>query len=307
MCGIVGLHLRDPELYPQLGRLLETMLCQVAERGPDSAGSGRLRRPPPGARRSRRRLPAAAYRDIDATSARTSGIGARRAAGRAGAGDHRSRRHDRRRGTGRGRRARRRGPAVEPGRHGGRLRDRPHRLQGHRPPAGAGRDVRPGQRPGLAGPRPHPDGHRVRGHPGGLPPLLRRRRTSAWCTTGPSPTTPRSAASCGRPGTCSTRENDSEVGARFVADRLAAGRGPGEGAAAALRALRRLLHPARHQRRRLRGRAGRDRLQARDHRRDRPRGWPWPRSSGRWPTCPASSTPASTSPSRSASTRGSAA
>jgi glutamate synthase domain-containing protein 1 len=38
VCGIVGLHLRDPELYPQLGRLLETMLCQVVERGPDSAG-----------------------------------------------------------------------------------------------------------------------------------------------------------------------------------------------------------------------------------------------------------------------------
>lgn len=38
MCGIVGLHLRDPELYPQLGSLLETMLCQVVERGPDSAG-----------------------------------------------------------------------------------------------------------------------------------------------------------------------------------------------------------------------------------------------------------------------------
>ena len=38
MCGIVGLHLRDPELYPQLGRLLETMLGQVVERGPDSAG-----------------------------------------------------------------------------------------------------------------------------------------------------------------------------------------------------------------------------------------------------------------------------
>jgi methylamine---glutamate N-methyltransferase subunit A len=38
MCGIVGLHLRDPGLYPQLGRLLETMLCQVVERGPDSAG-----------------------------------------------------------------------------------------------------------------------------------------------------------------------------------------------------------------------------------------------------------------------------
>jgi len=38
MCGIVGLHLRDPDLYPRLGTLLETMLCQVIERGPDSAG-----------------------------------------------------------------------------------------------------------------------------------------------------------------------------------------------------------------------------------------------------------------------------
>jgi len=38
MCGIVGLHLRDPNLYPRLGTLLETMLCQVVERGPDSAG-----------------------------------------------------------------------------------------------------------------------------------------------------------------------------------------------------------------------------------------------------------------------------
>jgi glutamate synthase domain-containing protein 1 len=38
MCGIVGLHLRDPDLYPRLGGLLETMLCQVIERGPDSAG-----------------------------------------------------------------------------------------------------------------------------------------------------------------------------------------------------------------------------------------------------------------------------
>lgn len=38
MCGIVGLHLRDPELHPQLGRLLEDMLGGVTERGPDSAG-----------------------------------------------------------------------------------------------------------------------------------------------------------------------------------------------------------------------------------------------------------------------------
>jgi len=38
VCGIVGLHLRDPALYPRLGRLLTTMLDGVAERGPDSAG-----------------------------------------------------------------------------------------------------------------------------------------------------------------------------------------------------------------------------------------------------------------------------
>ncbi|WP_329333939.1 glutamine amidotransferase [Streptomyces sp. NBC_01352] len=38
MCGIVGLHLRDPELHVRLGELLEAMLGQVVERGPDSAG-----------------------------------------------------------------------------------------------------------------------------------------------------------------------------------------------------------------------------------------------------------------------------
>lgn len=38
MCGIVGLHLRDAALYPQLGELLSGMLVQMCERGPDSAG-----------------------------------------------------------------------------------------------------------------------------------------------------------------------------------------------------------------------------------------------------------------------------
>lgn len=38
MCGIVGLHLRDPELYPRLGCLLDGMLVQMTGRGPDSAG-----------------------------------------------------------------------------------------------------------------------------------------------------------------------------------------------------------------------------------------------------------------------------
>jgi glutamate synthase domain-containing protein 1 len=51
MCGIVGLHLVDPELHPRLGTLLAGMLGQVVERGPDSAGVavyGDPRLTPPG-------------------------------------------------------------------------------------------------------------------------------------------------------------------------------------------------------------------------------------------------------------------
>lgn len=38
MCGIVGLHLRTPDLYPRLGELLTGMLCEMQDRGADSAG-----------------------------------------------------------------------------------------------------------------------------------------------------------------------------------------------------------------------------------------------------------------------------
>jgi glutamate synthase domain-containing protein 1 len=38
MCGIVGLHLRTPDLYPRLGELLTGMLCEMGNRGSDSAG-----------------------------------------------------------------------------------------------------------------------------------------------------------------------------------------------------------------------------------------------------------------------------
>jgi amidophosphoribosyltransferase len=38
MCGIVGLHLRTPELYPRLGELLGGMLGEMSDRGADSAG-----------------------------------------------------------------------------------------------------------------------------------------------------------------------------------------------------------------------------------------------------------------------------
>ncbi len=38
MCGIVGLHVKDPALEPELGQLLTPMLTAMTTRGPDSAG-----------------------------------------------------------------------------------------------------------------------------------------------------------------------------------------------------------------------------------------------------------------------------
>jgi glutamate synthase domain-containing protein 1 len=38
MCGIIGLHLRNPDLHPRLGELLSGMLGEMADRGSDSAG-----------------------------------------------------------------------------------------------------------------------------------------------------------------------------------------------------------------------------------------------------------------------------
>lgn len=38
MCGIVGLHLKNPDLQPRLGELLTAMLEAMTTRGPDSAG-----------------------------------------------------------------------------------------------------------------------------------------------------------------------------------------------------------------------------------------------------------------------------
>ncbi|MHA6781624.1 glutamine amidotransferase [Pseudonocardia saturnea] len=79
MCGIVGLHLRDPELHPQLGRLLEAMLCQVVERGPDSAGVavyGDRRRVPAGHAAVSLLLPATTSPENLATSLRAALPGA---------------------------------------------------------------------------------------------------------------------------------------------------------------------------------------------------------------------------------------
>jgi glutamate synthase domain-containing protein 1 len=38
MCGIAALQLRNPLLRPRLGSLLSAMMCQIVDRGPDSAG-----------------------------------------------------------------------------------------------------------------------------------------------------------------------------------------------------------------------------------------------------------------------------
>ena len=54
MCGIVGLHLKNPDLQPRLGELLSVMLEAMTTRGPDSAGIAVYADPAgsPGARES---------------------------------------------------------------------------------------------------------------------------------------------------------------------------------------------------------------------------------------------------------------
>ena len=39
MCGIVGLYIKNPELEKELGRHVASMLLEMSERGPDSAGT----------------------------------------------------------------------------------------------------------------------------------------------------------------------------------------------------------------------------------------------------------------------------
>jgi len=49
MCGIVGLFSKSPEVSERLGADLSAMLCQLSDRGPDSAGVAFYRNPaPPG-------------------------------------------------------------------------------------------------------------------------------------------------------------------------------------------------------------------------------------------------------------------
>jgi glutamate synthase domain-containing protein 1 len=45
MCGVIGLLIRDPALEPELGRMLVPMVEAMAERGPDSSGIALYSRP----------------------------------------------------------------------------------------------------------------------------------------------------------------------------------------------------------------------------------------------------------------------
>ncbi|MFK8078455.1 MAG: glutamine amidotransferase family protein, partial [Granulosicoccus sp.] len=45
MCGIAGLYLKNPDLYPKLGELFKPMLVEMTSRGPDSAGIAIYRDP----------------------------------------------------------------------------------------------------------------------------------------------------------------------------------------------------------------------------------------------------------------------
>ncbi len=62
MCGITGLQLRNPTLYPQLGRLVVPMLDVLASRGPDSTGVAVYRHDaPPGEHKYSLCAPSADY------------------------------------------------------------------------------------------------------------------------------------------------------------------------------------------------------------------------------------------------------
>ena len=47
MCGIVGLYTKNPAFEQKLGDYLSSMLIEMTERGPDSAGIAVYRNPAP--------------------------------------------------------------------------------------------------------------------------------------------------------------------------------------------------------------------------------------------------------------------
>ena len=216
MCGIVGLHLRNPELYPRLGELLTGMLCEMSNRGSDSAGVavyGDPRWSPPG-------HGTVSVLDVDDSPEQMA------AALHAALGEVSVHRVDETLLVS--------ADAAPETLHAAITAHYPHALI-----AGFGADVAVlkgvghpkalteawglAERPGLAGGGPHPDGHRVGGDPGRLPPVCGGPGSvpgAQRVVRQPRHHPPRPIG----PGVAFDSENDTEVGARFVADQLAHGR-----------------------------------------------------------------------------------
>ena len=306
MCGVVGLLLRDRALEPRLGALLVPMIEALDERGPDSSGiavyADRPRRP-------------------ERRSADPAGLAGQRRAG--GLGRPRLRAARRLRPSGADVHRFGAGTVVdlpEPSLRGGAGPPWPptgprsgcsapagtcgcsRTPAGPRTPAPAtasppGRATWPWRTPGWPPSPPSPSCTPTPSCP---------TATCASCTTGPSPTTPPSGAACRTTGVHFDSDNDSEVAARFLAGRL----GPGDDLEEATRWVMKemdgfftlvITTADEHV-----GRARRLRLQAGRRGRDRRGTWPWRRSTGPWPSCPASRTPPSSSPTPRRSTRGAA-
>ncbi len=265
MCGIVGLHLRTPELYPRLGTLLSGMLCEMGDRGSDSAGVAVYGDPtwaPPG-------QGCVSVSDLGTGKREDIGL-VRRTVGTAlddevevvAVADSTCCRP-----TGRPKHCSLRS---------GRATPRPSSPDSvptwrfSRASVIPVRSPRAGGWPGrrLAGRRPHADGNRIRGHSVGLPPLRRRPRSVHGAQR--FVLQPRHhPARTPRPRR-GLRQRERHRGRRPL-HRRAAGRGPrrGECAQGTVPDVRRLLHAVGVRPRLVRRRARRDRVQTRRHRRDR--------------------------------------
>jgi len=76
VCGIVGLHLKQPGLQSRLGELLVPMVAALTARGPDSAGIAVYRDDlPEGCLRYSLRAPGPGYRWVDLTEQLTGALG----------------------------------------------------------------------------------------------------------------------------------------------------------------------------------------------------------------------------------------
>ena len=262
MCGIVGLHLRNPDLYPRLGELLTGMLCEMGNRGSDSTGVAVYGDPtwsPPG--RGGVSLVDVSDEADAVASALTERLGAKVDVVTVGTsylltadmnfGGPARRCQD---GIPRGadRRVR--------GRHG--------RSQGSRRPADTDRRMGSCQGAGLAGGRSHEDGDRVRRDPCRLPSLHRgaravhgAQRLIRQSRHHPAPTTLRGSRIRQRERYRSGRSLHRQAACRRPRRRVCA--------QGTLRDVRRLLHAAGVQPGLVRRRSRRHRVQACRDRRNR--------------------------------------